>query len=205
MSLRSRCIGVAVVAVLALGPLCPEDASAVSLADLTQGGSMSSANGSLSFGNFSATARGRRVNRDLSLYEVIPTDDGITLMSSANGRARLRLSYDVTAVSHLIEGANLSVNLGTRGARGRGLLRDAGTRLDRLNVSQRPGRNSDDAVFAALNSVGVSQNLSFVSGGASDAFTSSFAVSTPEPTTALLLASGLAALAIGRRSRKTSL
>ena len=189
--------------VLVLAPAA--SVRATSLADLVaSGASLNSGNGQLTFSNFRATARGPRANRDLSLYDVTAIDDGIVVMSSAQGRARVRLLYDVATSGTGIGGAELSIATSEDGgARGRGKLRDGRRAVGRLRVTQRAGREHDGVTFAALSALNVREKLRFVQGGAGEAFSHAFSVTAPEPGTALLLASGLGALGVlGRRRRR---
>ena len=182
------------------------EARAISLLELVaSGASVSSTDGRLSFSNFRAKVRGRHANRDLSLFDVTATDDGIVVMSSAQGRARLNLRYDVVTSGSGIEGAELSVARSERkrgGAHGRGTLRDGRRTFGRLRVTQRAGRERHDVTFAPLTALNVHDTLRFARGGSGDAFSHTFSVTSPEPGTALLLASGLGALGALRRRRR---
>jgi hypothetical protein len=191
------------ILVFSVAPADPVQAT--SLEDLvSSGGSLTSGDGTLTFSNFQARARGPRRVRDLSLYDVSAIVDGVIVMSSAEGRARLTLSYDVVTSGITIEGADMAVaGVDLRGAGGRATLRNGRRPFARLRVTQRAGRDMDSAIFDGVAGMLVGDKLRFARGGASDAITHTFSVTTPEPGTALLLASGLGTLGVlGRRRRR---
>ena len=197
----ARTLMLLLVLVFAVAPADPVQAT--SLQELvSSGGSLISGDGSLTFSNFQARARGPRAVRDLSLYDVSAIFDGVVVMSSAEGRARLTLSYDVVT-SGSIEGADMAVaGVDPPRAGGRATLRNGRRPFARLRVIQRAGREMDSAIFDGVTEMLVGDKLRFIRGGASDAITHTFSV-TPEPGTALLLASGLGTLGVlGRRRRR---
>jgi hypothetical protein len=191
------------ILVFAVAPADPVQAT--SLQELISSGeSLISGDGSLTFSNFQARARGPRAVRDLSLYDVSAIFDGIVVMSSAVRRARLILSYDVATSGTSIEGADMAVaGVERPRAGGRATLRNGRRPFARLRVTQRAGRDMDSAIFDGVTEMLVGDKLRFIRGGASDAITHTFSVTAPEPGTALLLASGLGTLGVlGRRRRR---
>jgi hypothetical protein len=193
------------IATLALGLLLAGSASGVSLLDLTEGMDLTTADGRLTFENFSAKAQGRRENRDLGLYNIVLTDDGFSVTGLGYGNTRLKISYDVIANAAFVEGASLFVTEEERGsASGWEKIGNGRRRVDGLRVKQRPNRNSDAGSFAEVSTLSIREKMKFRDHGAGEAFTRTFTTITPEPTTGLLVASGLTALAVARRRRRAA-
>jgi hypothetical protein len=216
---------------LAFGLSAAGGASALTLADLTVPRASFDAGNGVSYEQFEVRIKGKGLSADLSDYEVVSTADGFMLMGDFNESGKggkIRLEYEVTGPA--LVGASLSIDVGSGSqfaasritgapaprvaAKGRGRedqlkvtsqLFDS-KKLDKLSVPLKNGGTSDAAVFDALTSLKVREGInvkgeSFFNGNGS-AVSHSFTVPVPEPTTASMLAAGLAGLAVVRgRSR----
>ena len=219
------------IACVAVGFAVAGAASALTLEDLTVPGASFDAGNGVTYESFEVKIKGKGLSADLSDYEVVSTADGFKLMGDFNETGKggkIRLEYAVTGP--LLVGASLAIDVGSgsplsasritgtpaarvaaKGKGGRSQLKVtsqlfAPKKLDKLSVPLKNGGTSDAAVFDALTSLKVKEGInvkgeSFFNGNGS-AVSHSFAVSVPEPTTALMLAAGLAGLAVVRgRSR----
>lgn len=197
----------AVVASLAIGLLIAGGASALSLADLVVSGESFSAGNGISYENFWVRIKGKGLIRDLSKYEVLPTADGFQLLGNVSEDpkgGKIRLAYDVIG-----SGIHVAGIAGDAGVASSGKLKvkeklvDAMV-IDILRISLEKGTTSDSALFPAVDSLRVKEKIrikgDYFLDGSGSSVTHSFSAS-PEPTTALMLAAGLAGLAAAGRRR----
>jgi hypothetical protein len=188
----------------------PGVTNALSLADLATPGASFSAGNGIRYSNFIVKIQGKGLSHDLRDYEVVPAAEGFLLLGDVNGRrkgGRISLRYGVTG-SRLFR-AGVAIDAG-QASHGKLAVTERLFDVDRIDMLQawtRDGKTSDFATFDALLALQVREKITIKgdyalarSGGA---VTHSFHArsSTPEPTTALMLAAGLAALAATRRSR----
>ncbi len=195
-----------VAASLAIGLGIAASTNALSLADLVVPGASFSAGNGATFNNFVVKINGKGLSEDLSDYEIVPTADGFTLVGDFSDNrkgGKIKLTYDV-AGSALV-GASLAVGV-DGGAEG--LLKAKEKIFDekkigKLRVSSRSGETSDDAVLDSLAALHVKSKITIRGdhflGGSGTSIDNSVITSAPEPTTALMLAGGLAGLAAARR------
>lgn len=180
-------------------------AAALSLADLASGGGFTSANG-VSFTGFRVKVRGN-LTRDLSQYEVVPTPDGFYLTGDevprrrgSVARGRLQIRYDVATddPTGILQGA-LAIQPGEERVSAKRRLFDGRRRIARLSADSL-GDLYDSVALAGLPGLRVRDRIKldgFVRGWVSSSFTA-----VPEPSTALLVAAGLAAVAALKQRRR---
>jgi hypothetical protein len=188
----------------------PGVTNALSLADLATPGASFSAGNGIRYSNFIVKIQGRGLSHDLRDYEVVPAAEGFLLLGDVSGRrkgGRINLRYGVTG-SRLFR-AGVAIDAG-QASHGKLAVTERLFDVDRIDMLQawtRNGKTSDFATFDALLALQVREKITIKgdyslarSGGA---ITHSFHANspTPEPTTGLMLAAGLAALAATRHSR----
>ena len=195
---------------IALG--IPGISNALSLADLVVPGASFSAGNGTSYSDFIVKIRGKGLSDDLGDYEVLPAAEGFLLRVEVGGKpigGRIKLRYGVTGPDLLR--ADVAIDTG-QANRARLAVTERlfdVDRIDMLKTWTRNGRASDSATFDALGALQVRERISIRGDhsptGRGPSVTHSFHVGspTPEPTTALMLAAGLAALAAGRRCYAT--
>jgi hypothetical protein len=183
---------------LATGLGLPQAASALSLADLVAGSSVSSLGGDLTFDDFNVLKSGKKA--DLDAIEVVSIDDGFALDFSGASKSKITLAYSVTANSGEIIEATLALDGPVKSK--------ASAALEALAELAVKGGESDSADLDPLASLEVTEGLNVKKGEASLAhvfdLTAPAAPSripgVPEPATLLLLAPAAALLA--RRTRR---
>jgi hypothetical protein len=196
----------ALAASLTMGLGIAASSNALSLADLVVPGASFSVGNGATFSNFVVKIKGKGLSEDLSLYEILPTDDGFALVgdfSESRKGGKIKLSYDV-AGSALVS-ASLAIGI-DNGADGLLKVKEKifdEKKLGKLRVSTRSGEATDDLRFGGLDALQVASKIKirgdhFLSGSGAS-IENSLIASAPEPTTALMLAGGLAGLAAARR------
>jgi len=199
---------------LALASISPRGAGALTLADLDGGGSFSA--GSFMFDDFDVVIAGD-LPVDLADYAVQILADGFRISGPISailgGSGTLLLSYEVSALSPIIGGASLLASGVTIGAGAQALvveslLGPASNVLGSLVVFDIEGVGADPdstAGFTPASSVSVAKTIT-VGGGmvAAMPMVEQHFLAVEEPLTGVLLASGLAGLAIAGRRRDVS-
>lgn len=205
--MRSATRILVMMACLAVGLAVGGGANAETLEDLLiPGATITSGNG-VTYSNFGVKTKGKGLSLDLSKYTVVSTGDGFLLtgdLSESKKGGKLKLSYDVTGPDLI--GADLAIAAGT-GSKGKIKVKErlfGQKKLDKLTAKLKD--TSDSAVLAALGSLRVEETIKikgdFFQAGSGSSVDHSFSmVHTPEPTTALMLAAGLAGLAAAGRRR----
>jgi hypothetical protein len=208
---RRNCLGVAAALVLAVAAIAPRGAGALTLADLDAGGSFSA--GSLTFDAFDVVLAGD-LPIDLGAYAVQVLADGFRISGPISailgGSGTLLVSYEVSALSPIISGASLLAPGATVGAGAQAmviesLLGPASEVLGSLFAFDVEGVGADPddtANFTPVSSVSVVKSV-MVTGGmlAAMPMVEQRFLAVGEPLTVLLLAGGLAGLAIAGRRR----
>jgi hypothetical protein len=191
-------------AVLALG-LQSGGAAALTLADLSEGGSFTAANG-VTFDNFTIKVKGK-LSSDLSDYEVIQTEDGFALGGSVAagrgrnaGKGRIKLGFDVSSDDPSgLQGGEIGIDPGDDLVKVKKQLFDGSKRIAKLLASS-AGPLSDLVDLDGASALHVKETIRLGGGfGGGSVMTSFEAV--PEPSTVALLGLGLAATAALRRRR----
>ena len=205
-------MGVAAGLALALAALGPRGAGALTLADLDGGGSFAA--GPLTFSGFDVVVAGD-LSADLTDYAVQVLGDGFRVagpLSAVLGDfGTMLISYEVSAAAPIIDGASLlapgaTIDPGAQAWAMEALLDPAFAVLGTLFAFdiEGVGADPDDATgFAPVSGVSVTKAIQ-VGGGTFAALPfveQRFSV-VPEPVTQLLLAGGLAGLAIAGRRRE---
>ena len=191
---------------LAIGLGIAASTNALSLADLVVPGASFSADNGATFSNFVVKIKGKGLSEDLGVYEIVPTADGFALVgdfSESRKGGKISLIYDV-AGSALVS-ASLAVAT-DNGAEGLLKVKEKifdDKKIGKLRVSTRSGETSDDALFDGLAALQVKSKITIRGdhflGGSGASIDHSVIAAVPEPTTALMLAGGLAGLAAARR------
>jgi len=203
-------MGVAAGVALALVALVPRGAGALTLDDLDTGGSFSV--GLLTFDNFDVVVAGD-FSVDLTDYLVQVIGGGFRIagpLSSLGGSGTMLISYEVSALSPIIEAASLvapglTIGTGAQAWAAEALVGPGAVFLGSLFAFDIEGVGTDpsDSIgFAPVSELSVTKTLQ-VGGGsfASLSFVEQTFV-VPEPMTVLLLAGGLAGLAFAGRRRE---
>jgi hypothetical protein len=208
---RRNWLGAVAALVLAVGAVGPRGAGALTLADLDAGGSFSA--GSLTFEDFDIVIAGD-LPVDLTSYAVQVLADGFRISGPISailgGSGTLLVSYEVSALSPIISGASLlaagaTVGAGAQALVVESLLGPASEVLGTLFVFdvEGVGADPDDTTgFTPVSSVSVVKSV-IVGGGmvaAMPVLEQRF-LAVGEPLTVVLLAGGLAGLAIAGRRR----
>jgi hypothetical protein len=185
----------------------------MSLADLVVPGASFDAGNGVTYSDFDVQIKGKGLSKDLSDYQVVSTADGFELTGDFNTQGengkkkkggKIKMSYDVTASS--LVGAAVAIEADT-GSRGKvkvwqRLFDDK--KVDKLKASLK--RPSDTSEFGDRTTLSVREAIAIKGDYFDDESDSSIDHSftgshVPEPTTALMLAAGLAGLAAARRRR----
>jgi hypothetical protein len=204
-------LGVAAALVLAFAAIVPRGAGALTLADLDAGGSFSA--GSLTFDDFDVVIAGD-LSVDLTDYAVQVLADGFRISGPVSailgGSGTLLVSYEVSALSPIISGASLlapgaTVGTGAQALVVESLLGPGSEVLGELFVFDVEGVGAgldDTAGFTPVSSVSVVKTV-MVGGGmlAAMPMVEQRFLAVGEPLTVVLLATGLAGLAITGRRR----
>jgi hypothetical protein len=188
------------------------EAASYSLADLANGQTFTSDDGSLTFSNFDVT-RTKNLSSDLTMYTVTTTSSGFMLTSNefdagTGGLRKLDLSYTVTSSSPIVE-AGLAMD----GSRQSGKIKvekdieaqgsDEGTFLVTVLSGNHSVLSDSDQFSPGATSFDVEEQIRIKKVASLDSVTNSFrdaAHAVPEPGTMALFAFGAAGLAlIGRR------
>jgi len=200
-------------------PVHPPNLPGFSLARLIEGGgSFTSNNGKVTFGDFDAVAGGIAVE-DFRFYRVVPLGDGFRLMTPLlallGHDASLELSYSVEAADGLlIDAVHLSFHSAAILAKASVDmdLYDEGDQLAHLRVWDRgffhPGGKKHDRqrLSPAVPGFDVEELIKLRAGliAATRSVDHHFKTApVPEPTTALLMGLGLAGLALSGRRRRS--
>jgi hypothetical protein len=177
------------------------------------GASLSAEDG-ISYEGFRARIRGQGLTRDLSKYQVVPTADGFQLsgvISEDRRGGKIKLVYDVIGTDFYEAGIHAIVTdddpSGTLDVKQK--LIEKKQLIDTLRISVAKDEMSDSSLLPALDSMRVKEKIKIKgdyflqSTGVAPEIHHSFSAS-PEPTTASMLAAGLAGLAAAghRRSRQ---
>jgi hypothetical protein len=193
---------------LALGGAA--NAETKTLAELLYPGASFDAENGATYSNFDVKIKGKGLSKDPSEYYVVPTSDGFALtgeFSETKKGGKLKMKYTVSGPAGL-EGASLFVGPGI-GTEGKLKVKEklhGSKKIDKLMASLKNGGTSDSAVFGARSYLNVNETIKikgdYFRDGSDSSVDHSFST-VPEPTTALMLAAGLAGLAAagGRRSR----
>jgi PEP-CTERM motif len=178
--------------------------AALTLADLADGEGFTTANG-VSFENFRVKVKGK-VNSDLSDYEVFKTTDGFVILDDGGperdreGRGRFKLSFDVSSDDPAgFQGGAIGIDPGDERVKVRKQLFDGSKRIAKLLAST-AGPLSDLVDLGGARALHVKETIR-VGGGLGGASVMTRFDVVPEPSTAALLAIGLAATAALRRRR----
>jgi len=199
-------------ACLVLGLAVAGATSALTLSGLVEDDDFFS-RGGVTYSDFEVTIKGKGLSPDLGKYEVNPTDDGFLLTGDfskrVNGKAKggkIKLSYVVTGFE--LRAASLAIDGGT-GSDGKLRVRekvfDGGTKVAKLKAKLGNGDPIDEVpLIGDLTSLNIVEKIKikgdYFLAGSDSSITNSFAAHAPEPTTAVMLAAGLAGLtAAGRR------
>jgi hypothetical protein len=196
----------AVAASLAIGLGIATGSNALSLAELVVPGASFTAGNGVTFSNFLVKIKGKGLSEDLSLYEIVPTDDGFALMgdfSESRKGGKIKLIYDVAGSDLVSASLALAIDNGAEGLlKVKEKIFDE-KKIGKLRVSTRSGKTADDLTFGDLATLQVKSKIKirgdhFLSGSGAS-IDNSLIASTPEPTTALMLAGGLLGLVAARR------
>jgi hypothetical protein len=204
-----RFLRVAVVACAFLG--APASALALGLDLLVGGGSITSGNGLLTFDDFSVIATGS-VSDDLSLYDIRALTDGLAItgpISAADGESGdLFVSFRVTS-SQPLSAVILSFNGAARGSGSSASVTETADDVDddTAFVFATGGGGLDlvdELLLTGAQTVRLAKDILVRSAGAGAIAVISrieqrFQVELPEPFALVLLATGLAGIAIRRR------
>jgi hypothetical protein len=184
----------------------------MSLADLVVHGASLEAGNGVTYGDFDVKIKGKGLSQDLSDYQVVSTADGFKLTGDFNTQGengkkkagKIKMTYDVTASS--LVGAAVAIDADT-GSRGKvqvwqKLFDDK--KIDKLKASLK--RGLDTSEFGDRTTLSVKEVVAIKGDYFDDESDSSIdhtftGSHVPEPTTALMLAAGLAGLAAARRRR----
>jgi len=212
MSFGSRIPAVATnLTSLAIALGIAASANALSLADLVAPGASFSAGNGTSYSGFVVKIQGKGRSDDLRDYQVVPTAEGFLLTSHVSGKRKgssINLRYAVTGPD--LFRAAVAVDAG-QVRRGQLAVSEKLFQIDRIDTLQawtREGKTVDSATFDTLVALQVREKISIRGDGSlarsGASVNHSFEVihPTPEPTTALMLAAGLAGLAAARGRRR---
>ncbi len=181
-------------------------ANAVSLLDLVGGASFVA--GGVTYSDFAAKIKGKSLSQDLGDYEITPTADGFTLtgdFSQSSKGGKIKLSYLATGTDLVGVGLAIDGGTGTDGKlKAKKKISDGGKKVAKLSADLKNGDTTDTAPLDSLAAVSVVEDIKikgdYFLAGSGASVGNSFA-HTPEPTTALMLAAGLAGLAAAGRKR----
>ena len=195
-----------VAASLAIGLGIAASTNALSLSDLVVPGASFSAGNGATFSNFVVKIKGKGLSENLSDYEVVPTASGFTLggdFSQNRKGGKIKLTYDVAGSALVSTSLALGIDDGAEGLlKVKEKIFDE-RKIGKLRVSSRGGETSDDAVFDALAALHAQSKIKIQGdhflGGSGASIDHSVSALAPEPSTALMLAGGLAVLAAARR------
>jgi hypothetical protein len=187
---------------LATGLGMPQAASALSLADLVAGSTVSSLDGGLTFDDFTISKAGKKT--DVGAIEVTSIEDGFALEFSGTAKSKITFDYTVTANGgREILSGTLALD-GPIKSKASAALESGGLDLATLAVK---GGQSSSSALGSLVGLEVNESLDVKKGDAS--LEHSFALTAPaapaqipgvpEPATLLLLAPAAALLACRTR------
>lgn len=211
--MRSTKRALVTIAALAVGLAVSVEGKAVSLEDLLVAGAKLESGNGVTYSEFEVKTKGKGLSKDLSEYYVVPTFDGFLLtgdFSETKKGGKLKLEYTVSGPAALeIEGAALAVDPGT-GTQGKLSAKEklhGSKKIDLLKVALKKDvtRASDAGAFGARSYLHVTEKIKikgdYFRDGSDSSVDRSFIATVPEPTTVLMLAVGLAGLAVaGRRA-----
>lgn len=193
------------VALALCGSAAP--ASAVSLADLLDGGSIVS--GEVEFSDFEAKMFGKGLSRDYSEYDVQADSDGAIIVTLAEGtrpgkHGKLKLSYQADSIDpEDLSGAFLSVDADS-GVNLRANKKIKASGVGTLFARNALGKDFDDATLKKLFDdldVRLSIRSRHGLGAVTAGFTTRESTQVPEPNTAALIAAGLLGIGVVRSRR----
>jgi hypothetical protein len=181
-------------------------ASALSLADLVAGGSVTAGNGVV-YDGFTVKIKGG-LSRTLSDYQVVATATGFTISGDVTdesrgrkaGKGKIKLTYGVTTNDPGgLLGGELGVQPGNQPALVAALKKiyDGKKKLGKLEVNA-GGSHLDEVALAGLVDLNVRERIRLGAGFSGGTVTSGFSA-VPEPGTFALVGLGLTAVAALRR------